>query len=147
MMDIGIITGSVKKIKTYADKDKLNENGCLIELSKEGDKTLAYLTTISPKGFKGYHLHKIREANYVCIKGKIKIQLYDIQNKIKQEVILDSEKQQKLHIPINIATGLENICDEEVWLINFPNPPYEPRHLEIHEQVEYTRERLEELIK
>ena len=136
-----------KKIKTYADKDKKIENGYLIELLKYGEKTLSYLTAIYPGYFKGYHLHKIRNANYVCIKGKIKISLYDLNNKTKREIILDSNNLERLHIPINIATGLENICNEEVQLINFPDPPYEPSHLKTGEQIEYTEEKLEELIK
>ena len=136
---------NAKKIVTF-DKNK-NENGCLIELFKKEDETLSYLTTLNSGCFKGYHLHKIREANYVCTKGKVKIILYDIKNKIKEEVILDSNNPQRLYIPTYIATGLENICDEEVHIINYPNPPYSPKHLEIKEQVEYTKEELEYLIR
>ncbi len=134
-----------KKITTY--NDKKIENGFLQELYKNGEKTLLYLTTIKPGSFKGYHLHKIREANYVCIKGKVKVILYDISSKRKKEIILDANNPQKLHIPTYIATGLENIGNEEVYLINYPNPPYEPKHLQIGEQVEYTKEDLEKLIK
>ena len=140
-----LILSNAKKITTF-DKNK-NENGYLMELFKEGDNTLSYLTAINPGCFKGYHLHKVREANYVCIKGKVKIILYDIQNKIKEEIILDSTTPQSLHIPINIATGLENVCDEEVQIINHPKPPYNPRHLEMQEQVEYTKEELEDLLR
>ena len=143
----GVLLEDAKKIITYQDKEKTIENGFLIELAKDGEKTLSYLTTIKPGRFKGYHLHRIRKANYVCIRGKVKIILYDIRNKLKQELILDANKPDRLHIPTYTATGLENICDEEVWLVNFPNPPYEPRHIEIREQVEYTKEQLEELIK
>ena len=124
-----------------------NKNGYLTELSKEGNKTLSYLTTINPGCFKGYHLHKIREANYICIRGIVRIALYDIKNKIKEEVILDSKIPQHLHIPTQIATGLENICDEEVWILNYPNPPYEPEHLTMKEQVEYKKEELELLMR
>ena len=135
----------VKKVITY-DKNK-EENGYLIELLKEGDKTLVYLTSIYPNCFKGYHLHKIRTSNYFCIKGKVKILLYDLNTKRKEETILDASNPKILYIPTNVATGLENICNEEVQLINFPNPPYEPFHKESREQVEYTKEELEELMK
>ncbi|MBI3335190.1 MAG: hypothetical protein HY001_01700, partial [Candidatus Portnoybacteria bacterium] len=40
-----------------------------------------------------------------------------------------------------IATGLQNIGDEEAWLINWPDPPYDPNLID--EQVEYTEEELE----
>ncbi len=123
-----------------------NRNGYLLELFKKGDKTLSYLITIDYGCFKGYHLHKIREANIICIKGKVMVSLYDIENKIKDEITLDSNTPKLLHIPTYIAIGLENICDEEVQIINFPNPPYEPKHLDMKEQVEYTKEKLESLI-
>ncbi len=118
------------------------ENGSLLELFKDGEKTLVYLTTIKPGCFKGYHLHRVRIARYVCIKGKAKISLYKVGTKEKEEYILKADMPQRLYIPINVATGLLNIGDEEVWLINYPDPPYDPTLKD--EQVEYTREELEQ---
>jgi hypothetical protein len=43
-----------------------------------------------------------------------------------------------LHRPI--ATGLQNIGEEEAWLINYPDPAYDPDLSD--EQVEYTRKSL-----
>ncbi len=42
-----------KKVTTYDHGQK--ENGFLIELYKDGDKTTAYLTAATPGAFKGYH--------------------------------------------------------------------------------------------
>ena len=128
-----------KKVITY-DHNKL-ENGFLIELYKDGDKTTAYLTAASPGAFKGYHLHRVRAARYVCVKGKMKIILYKPGTKEREEFILDSSKPQRLFIPKDIATGLENIGTDEAWLINYPDPPYDPSLVD--EQVEYTKEELE----
>ena len=47
----------------------------------------------------------------------------------------------RLFIPPNVATGLENIGDEEAWLVNYPDPPYDPSLND--EQVEYTQAELE----
>ena len=44
-------------------------------------------------------------------------------------------------IPKNVATGLENIGEDEGWLVNYPDPPYDPALKD--EQVEYTLEELE----
>ena len=49
--------------------------------------------------------------------------------------------QPTLFIPANVATGLENIGDEEAWLVNEPDPPYDPALND--EQVEYTQAELE----
>jgi len=127
-----------KKVKTFDYKTKV-ENGFLMELFKDGDKTAVYLTAAVPGAFKGYHLHRIRASRYVCIKGKMKITLFV--KGIFEDHILDASEPKRLYIPNNIATGLENIGEEEAWLINFPNPPYDPALVD--EQVDYTKEELE----
>jgi dTDP-4-dehydrorhamnose 3,5-epimerase-like enzyme len=128
-----------KKVTTYDHSQQ--ENGFLIELYKDGDKTTAYLTAAKPGAFKGYHLHRIRAARYVCVRGKMKIILYKPGTKEREEFILDASKPQRLFIPKDIATGLENIGDEEAWLVNYPDPAYDPSLKD--EQVEYTKEELE----
>ena len=126
---------SAKKVPTYDLSGR--ENGWLMELFKEGDKTIAYLSVAFPGAFKGYHLHKVRAARYVCLRGSMKIILYI--KGIREEYVLTPGK--KLTIPKDIPTGLQNIGDEEGWLINYPDPPYDPS-LE-DEQVDYTQEELD----
>lgn len=127
-------TETAKKVTTYDLSQK--DNGFLIELFKEGDKTLAYLTCAKPGAFKGYHLHRIRAARYICIKGTMKIILY-VDGK-REEHILSAEKLPRLFIPNNVPTGLENVGTEDAWLINFPDPPYDPTLKD--EQVDFTQE-------
>lgn len=128
-----------KKVTTIAPLG--DENGFLIELFKDDDKTVAYLTAAKPGMFKGYHLHRVRAARYVCIKGRMKITLYKPGTKEMEEHILDASSPKRLFIPKDIATGLTNIGDEEGWLINYPDPAYDPKLVD--EQVEYTKEELE----
>ena len=125
-----------KQVVTFDHTGK--ENGFLTELVKDGKKTLVYLSAVKPGSFKGYHLHRVRAAQYICIKGKMKIILY--KNMLREEHILDAAKPHRLFIPPNVATGLMNIGDEEAWLINYPNPAYDPDFKD--EQVEYTEEEL-----
>ena len=127
-----------KKVITF-DLHK-SENGFLTELFKDGDKTVVYLSAAKPGAFKGYHLHRIRAARYVCVKGKMKIILY-VQGK-REERVLDASQPSRLFIPPNVATGLQNIGDEDAWLINYPDPAYDPKLKD--EQVEYTQEELEQ---
>jgi dTDP-4-dehydrorhamnose 3,5-epimerase-like enzyme len=128
-----------KKVTTY-DHSK-EENGFLIELYKDGDMTTAYLTAAKPGAFKGYHLHRVRAARYVCVRGKMKITLVRPGTVEKEEFILDASKPQRLFIPKDIATGLENIGEEEAWLVNYPDPAYDPSLVD--EQVEYTMDELQ----
>ena len=137
---------SAKKVVTFDHSQQ--ENGFLIELFKDGDKTEVYLTAAKPGAFKGYHLHRVRAARYMCIKGKMKITLYlqdssgDKTTWVKEEHILNGDEPKRLSIPKDVATGLENIGDEEAWLINYPDPAYDPSLKD--EQVEYTQEELEQ---
>ncbi len=121
-----------------------SENGFLIELFKDSDKTEVYLTAASPGAFKGYHLHRVRAARYMCVKGTMRITLYSRSagKWVREEHILDASEPKRLFIPKDVATGLENTGDEEAWLINYPDPPYDPSLKD--EQVEYTLEELEQ---
>lgn len=133
----GVSIESAKKITTYNLERK--ENGFLVEMFKDGPKTAVYLSAAAVGAFKGYHLHRVRAARYVCLKGRMKIILY--KDKRREEYILDATQPKRLFIPPNVATGLENIGEEEAWLVNFPNPAYDPFLKD--EQVEYTKEELE----
>jgi dTDP-4-dehydrorhamnose 3,5-epimerase-like enzyme len=140
-------TENAKKVKTVDHNGQ--ENGFLIELYKDKEtntKTEVYLTAALPGAFKGYHLHRVRAARYVAIKGKMKITTYEHESEkwTPTETILDAslETPQRMFIPKDIATGLENIGDEEAWLINYPDPAYDPELKD--EQVEYTKEELEQ---
>ncbi len=135
-------TEEAKKVGTRSHDG--SDNGFLIELFKDketGEKTEVYLTAAVPGAFKGYHLHRVRAARYVCLKGKMKITLYAPGDpNSKEEHILDSQNPSRLFIPKDIATGLENIGEEEAWLINYPDPAYDPSLVD--EQVEYTEDEL-----
>lgn len=130
-----VTKGSAKKVPTYDLSGK--ENGFLMELYKDGDKTVAYLTVATPGAFKGYHLHNVRAARYVCIKGTMKIILY-VHGKREEHTLNVGDR---LFIPKNTPTGLENIGSEEAWLINYPDPPYDPTLT--GEQVDFTQEQVE----
>lgn len=116
-----------------------SDNGFLVELFKDGEKTTAYLTCAKPGAFKGYHYHRVRAARYVCIKGSMKIILYV--NGKREEHLLSADNLTRLYIPPHVPTGLENIGTEDAWLINYPEPAYDPDLKD--EQVDFTREELD----
>ena len=135
---------SVEPAKYVVTKDHSgDENGFLIEMFKDGDKTVVYLSAATPGAFKGYHLHRVRAARYVCLRGRMRIILYQRRGDgwVREEHILDAAEPKRLFIPKNVATGLENIGDGEGWLVNYPDPPYDPSLKD--EQVEYSQEELE----
>lgn len=111
-----------KKIPTFDPAG--TPNGFLVELYTAGPKTVLYLTAAFPKGFKGYHLHTARSSHLVCLKGEMKITVVDGTRKV--EHILEGATPERLFIPTNVWIGYENVGDEEGWLLNFPDPPYDP---------------------
>ncbi|MEX2245903.1 MAG: WxcM-like domain-containing protein [Dehalococcoidia bacterium] len=133
----GVHVESAKRVATFDHAGA--ENGWLLELYKDGRKTVAYLTVAKPGAFKGYHLHRVRAARYVCIRGRVTIILYA--GRRREEHLLDASEPRRLFIPPNVATGLHNTGDEEAWLINYPEPAYNPDLAD--EQVEYTQDELE----
>jgi dTDP-4-dehydrorhamnose 3,5-epimerase-like enzyme len=140
-MDSKIIEVKEEECKKIPTKDlEGQENGFLQEMFVGDGKTLAYLSCAKPGAFKGYHLHKVRGARYVCVKGEMKIILYV--GGIREEHILSVENKKRLYIPPGVPTGLENIGNEDAWLINLPDPPYDPNLKD--EQVDYTLEQVEE---
>lgn len=88
----------VAKRVTTKDLDG-NENGFLIELfkSKDNTKTEVYLSAATPGAFKGYHLHRVRAARYMCVRGSMKIILYV--NGKREEHILTEDNNVRLYIP------------------------------------------------
>jgi len=130
-------TETAKKVTTY-DLDK-EENGFLVELFKNEDKTEVYLSCAKPGAFKGYHLHRVRAARYMCLKGTMKIILYV--NGKREEHILSADNLTRLYIPANVPTGLENIGEEDGWLINYPDPAYDPNLKD--EQLDFTQAELD----
>lgn len=111
-----------KKVTTVDSRGA--PNGFLVELYTESEKTLVYLTAAYPKAFKGFHLHTVRSSRYVCLKGRMKITVVEGQSKV--EHILDGSAPERLSLPPDVWIGLENVGDEEAWLVNFPDPPYDP---------------------
>lgn len=139
-MDSSIISVKEEECKKVATRDlQGNENGFLQEMFIGDGKTLCYLSCAKLGAFKGYHLHRVRGARYVCVKGEMKIILYV--NGKREEHMLSVENKKRLYIPPNVSTGLENIGQEDAWLINLPDPPYDPNLKD--EQVDYTLEQVE----
>jgi dTDP-4-dehydrorhamnose 3,5-epimerase-like enzyme len=141
-----VLVEPAKRVTTYDHAG--NENGWLLELFKDGARTTAYLTAAKPGAFKGYHLHRVRAARYACVRGRMKIILYAPGDRagggpawVREEHMLDAASPSRLFIPKDVATGLENIGDEEGWLVNYPDPPYDPELKD--EQVEYSQAELE----
>ena len=111
-----------------------DERGRLAEIFRRDDPFFkqfgqVYLTTTYPGVIKGWHLHKKQTDHVACIKGMLKVVLYDNRPKSKtkgqiNEFFVGENNFQLITIPKGVYHGWKCIADEESWVINVPDQPY-----------------------
>ena len=93
-----------------------------------------YFSTIYNKAIKGWHLHKESYLNYTCIKGEVKLVLYDdrkgssSKNKY-QEIILSPKNYFLITIPPNIWNGFKGISKERSIIANCLTLPHNEKEM------------------
>ena len=85
-------TEPAKKVTTFDLAG--SENGFLIEMFKspDGRKTEVYLSAANPGAFKGYHLHRVRAARYICLRGRMRIILYVPDDSSGKRVVINMDE-------------------------------------------------------
>ena len=88
-----------------------------------------YFSTIYENAIKAWHLHKKSTLNYVCVRGKVKLVLFDerknsVTNGQYQELILSPENYFLVTIPPNIWNGFKGIGESESIIANCLNFPH-----------------------
>lgn len=119
----------VKKLKLIPD-----ERGRLMEILRCDDKLFkkfgqVYITTAYPNVVKAWHYHKKQTDNFTCVKGKIKLALFDGRKKSLtygqvNEFFLSLEEPQLVQIPYGVFHGFKCVSKEEAVVINVPTRPY-----------------------
>jgi dTDP-4-dehydrorhamnose 3,5-epimerase len=93
-----------------------------------------YFSTIYKGAIKAWHLHKEATLNYVCIKGEVKLVLYDDRANsgskgIYQEIILTPKNYFLVTIPPNIWNGFKGLEDGESIIANCLNLPHNEKEM------------------
>ena len=88
-----------------------------------------YFSTVKPSFVKAWHLHKEATLNYVCIKGKVKLVLYDDRNKSNtrgeyQEYILSPSDYFMVTIPPLVWNGFKGVDKDESIIANCMTIPH-----------------------
>lgn len=119
----------VKPLKVLPD-----ERGHLMEMLRCDDEFYqkfgqVYLTVAYPGVVKGWHYHKVQTDHFVCIKGMLKVVLYDDRDgsPTKGEVsefFMGERNPILLVIPNGVLHGMKGIGTEAAYLINVPTEPY-----------------------
>ncbi len=122
----GVVT---KQLKQAAD-----ERGWLtevfrsdwVEFKKFGQ---AYVTACYPQVVKAWHMHKKQTDNMACIKGMMKLVLYDDRKNSKtknevNELIVGEKNLLLIQIPPLVWHGFKTISDDYALLLNVPTEVY-----------------------
>lgn len=125
-----IIDGvEIKNLVTHAD-----ERGCLTELLRADDDIFeefgqCYITLNYPGVIRAWHYHKEQTDIWACVKGMIKVGLYDAREGSPtkgavQTIYMGEQNKILLKIPVGVYHGYKTIGTEPSLLINFPTKPY-----------------------
>lgn len=119
----------VKKLKSIKD-----ERGFLMEILRNDDGIFerfgqTYLTAVNPGYVKGWHFHKKQTDYFVCVKGKVKVVLYDPRPESEtkgeiQEFFLSFDNPMLVKIPTGVYHGFEADCNEISFILNIPTELY-----------------------
>ena len=93
-----------------------------------------YFSTIYYKSIKAWHLHKESVLNYACIKGKVKLVLFDDRKEspskgIYQELTLSPEDYFLVTIPPNIWNGFKGLDKSESIIANCLTLPHNEKEM------------------
>ena len=88
-----------------------------------------YMTTAFPGVVKAWHYHKIQTDNFTCIRGKMRLGLYDAREGSPtkgelEEYIISLEDPMLVQIPAGVYHGFKCISEEEAVVINTVTEPY-----------------------
>jgi dTDP-4-dehydrorhamnose 3,5-epimerase len=84
-----------------------------------------YLTVVAPRQIKGPHLHYIRTGCFTCIKGNAR---FVLKTPAGYEVVRSGEAHEyrTVIVPTGVPAALQNLGDDEAFVLNMPNPAWTP---------------------
>jgi dTDP-4-dehydrorhamnose 3,5-epimerase len=121
----------IKKLKVIAD-----ERGRLMEILRSDDGLFekfgqVYMTTVKPGVVKAWHYHRLQRDNFCCVRGKIRVGLYDARKDSPtfgktMDILTGPDDDPKLiSIPPNVYHGFKGLAENyESIVINTPTELY-----------------------
>jgi dTDP-4-dehydrorhamnose 3,5-epimerase len=120
---------AVKRLKLIAD-----ERGRLMEMLRSDEALFSrfgqvYMTTTYPQVVKAWHYHKKQDDFICCVKGMLKLVLYDDREGSPtrgrvEEFFIGDHNPSLVKVPAMVYHGWKCISPEEAIVINVPTEPY-----------------------
>jgi dTDP-4-dehydrorhamnose 3,5-epimerase len=121
---------TAKSLKVIPD-----ERGRLMEILRNDDDIFTgfgqvYMTTTYPGTVKAWHYHKKQDDHITCVKGMLKLVLYDSRKKSPtfgeiNEFFIGDYNPMLVKVPKMIYHGWKCISEKEALVINVPTKPYD----------------------
>ena len=120
----------IKQLKVIPD-----ERGHLLEMLRSDDDVFhrfgqTYVTTTYPGVVKAWHMHKKQDDNVVCVRGMIKLGLYDGREGSStegevMEIFMGEHRPVLVHIPKEVYHGWKCVSEDEAYVVNVPTELYD----------------------
>jgi len=133
------MSNNIKGIKITPLKIIYDHRGSVMHMLRNDSKVFEkfgeiYFSTVTKNGIKAWHLHKEATLNYVCVRGIVKLVLFDDRNSSStkgkyQELILSPKNYFLVTIPPNIWNGFKNLDNEESIIANCLNIPHDEKEM------------------
>lgn len=124
----------IEGVRTKQLKPVCDERGRLMEVFRSDWAEFikfgqVYMTTAYPGVVKGWHYHKKQTDTFVCVKGMMKVVLYDGRKGSKtrgevNEFFIGAQNPMLVQIPKLVYHGFKCVSDEEAVILNIPTELY-----------------------
>jgi dTDP-4-dehydrorhamnose 3,5-epimerase len=111
-----------------------DERGRLMEILRADDDGFekfgqVYISTTMPGVVKAWHLHKVQHDNFCCVKGMVKLVLYDGRDESPTkgtltEYFIGDHNPKLVRVPAGVYHGWKCISEDESIVVNIPTEPY-----------------------
>jgi dTDP-4-dehydrorhamnose 3,5-epimerase len=111
-----------------------DERGRLMEILRADDDGFVrfgqvYISTTYPGVVKAWHLHKVQDDNFACVKGMVKLVLYDARDDSPTkgtltEYFIGDHNPKLIRVPAGVYHGWKCVSEEESIVVNIPTEPY-----------------------
>lgn len=124
----------IKGVKTKNLRVVPDERGWLMEVLRADDEIFekfgqVYLTTAYPGVVKAWHYHKKQTDNFTCIRGIMKVALYDAREDSPtyreiNEFFVGEKNPVLISVPPRVYHGFKAIGTETAYFLSIPTLPY-----------------------
>lgn len=125
----------IEGVKTKELRVITDERGWLMEILRVDDEIFekfgqVYLTTAYPDVVKAWHYHKKQTDNFTCIKGMMKVALFDGREdsptyKEVNEFFIGDKNPLLISVPPLVYHGFKAIGTETAYFLSIPTLPYD----------------------